>query len=130
MLPSKFHLACSLAGLSAVLEAVKAIYNAIQTAIEFMPRILAILIRVFEGELTQIVRAGLEREELGVDATSPLEILDPEAAPGPVTVQAGGIRLRVSLSTVKSDFYGSCNALAQTRVSHARRIVYAGAERM
>jgi len=36
------------AGLTAVLEAVKAVYSAIQTAIEYMPRILAILIRVFD----------------------------------------------------------------------------------
>ena len=36
------------AGLSGVLEAVKAVYNAIQTAIEYMPRILAILIRAFD----------------------------------------------------------------------------------
>jgi hypothetical protein len=36
------------AGLTSVLEAVKAIYSAIQTAIEYMPRILAIIIRVFD----------------------------------------------------------------------------------
>jgi hypothetical protein len=86
--------------------------------------------RVFESELTQIVRAGLARDGHGVDAVSPLEILDPEAAPGPLTIDADGERWRVSLTTVESDFYGSCGALAQTRVSHARRLVYAGAERI
>ncbi|HET7833884.1 MAG TPA: DUF4157 domain-containing protein [Gallionella sp.] len=43
------------AGLSAVLEAVKAVYSAIQTAIEYMPRILGILIRVFDT-VVQIAR--------------------------------------------------------------------------
>jgi len=86
--------------------------------------------RVFDGELTQIVRAGLAREGLSVDATSPLEILNPEAAPEPLTVAAGGSLFKVFLGMVESDFYGSCNALAQARVSRARRIVYAGAERV
>ncbi len=36
------------AGVSAVLEAIKAVYDAIKTAIEYMPRILQILIRVFD----------------------------------------------------------------------------------
>jgi hypothetical protein len=85
--------------------------------------------RVFESELTQIVRAGLARDGLGVGATSPLEILDPEAAPGPLTVAAAaGSLFRVSLATIESDFYGGCDALAQARVSHARRTVYAGAQ--
>ena len=86
--------------------------------------------RVFEGDLTQIVRAGLARDGHPVDATSPLEILDPEAAPGDLTVAAGEARFRVSLGVVESDFYGSCKALAQARVSHARRIVYERADRL
>jgi hypothetical protein len=86
--------------------------------------------RVFESDLTQVVRAGLARDGHGVGATSPLEILDPDAAPGPLTVFAAGTLFRVSLSTVESDFYGSCKALAQSRASHARRTVYAGAERL
>ena len=86
--------------------------------------------RVFEGDLVQIVRAGLSRDGHPVDATSPLEILNPEAAPEDVLVVAGATRLRVSLGVVESDFYGSCKALAQARVSHARRIVYERAERL
>ena len=83
--------------------------------------------RVFETDLVQIVRAGLARDGHGVDATSALEILNPEAAPEDLMVMTGGTRLRVSLGVVESDFYGSCKALAQARVSHARRIVYQGA---
>ncbi len=86
--------------------------------------------RVFESELAQIVRAGLARDGHGVGATSPLTLLDPEAAPGDVTVAAGRTLIRVSLTVVESDFHGSCQALAQARVSHARRIVYAGAQRL
>ncbi len=86
--------------------------------------------RVFEGELAQVVRAGLARDGHPVGATSPLEVLNPEAAPGDLTVAAGDRRFRVSLALVESDFYGSCKALAQARVSHARRIVYAAAERL
>ena len=47
------------AGLSAVLEAVKAIYNAIQTAIEYMPRILGILVRAFDTVI-QIARGVID----------------------------------------------------------------------
>ena len=83
--------------------------------------------RVFEGELAQIVRAGLAQDGFAVSATSPLQILNPEAAPGELTVTAGEVMLQVSLDVVESDFYGSCKALAQARVSHARRIVYTGA---
>ena len=83
--------------------------------------------RVFEGELSQIVRAGLARDGHAVGATSPLEILNPEAAPEDLIVTAGTTRLRVSLAVVESNFYGSCKALAQARVSHARRLVYSAA---
>jgi hypothetical protein len=83
--------------------------------------------RVYEGELAQIVRAGLAQDGYAVNATSPLEVLNPEAAPADLTVAAGETLLRVSLGVVESDFYGSCKALAQARVSHARRIVYTGA---
>jgi len=83
--------------------------------------------RVFESELTQIVRAGLARD-YGVAATAPLDILNPEAAPDDLSVAADGTLFRVSLATIESDFYGSCKALAQARVSHARRTVYAGGE--
>lgn len=86
--------------------------------------------RVFEGDLTQVVRAGLARDGHGIGATSPLQILNPEAAPGDLTVAAGEARFRVSLGVVESDFYGSCKALAQARASHARRIVYESAERL
>ena len=84
--------------------------------------------RVFEDELSQVVRAGLARDGHSVGATTPLQILNPEAAPGDLTVAAGDVRFRVSLTTAESDFYGSCKAFAQARISHARRIVYAGAE--
>jgi hypothetical protein len=86
--------------------------------------------RVFDSELTQVVREGLARDGHGVGATSPLQVLNPEAAPGHLTVAADGTLLRVSLNVVDSDFYGSCTAVAQARVSHTRRIVYAGAERL
>jgi hypothetical protein len=86
--------------------------------------------RVFDSELTQIVRAGLARDRHGVSATSPLEILNPEEAPADLTVAAEGSRFRVSLATIASEFYGSCNALAQARISRARRIVFEGAERL
>jgi hypothetical protein len=86
--------------------------------------------RVFDSELTQIVRAGLARDNHGVSATSPLEILNPEDAPADLTVAAEGSRFRVSLATIASEFYGGCDALAQGRVSRARRIVFAGAERL
>jgi hypothetical protein len=84
--------------------------------------------RVFDSELVQIVRAGLARDGHGVGATSPVQILNPEAAPAPLTVAAQGALFRVSLNLVESEFYGSCTALAQARISRARRIVYAGAE--
>lgn len=80
--------------------------------------------RVFESELSQIVRAGLSREGHPVGATSSLEILNPEAAPEDLIVAAGTTRYRVSLDVVESDFYGSCKALAQERISHARRLIY------
>jgi hypothetical protein len=86
--------------------------------------------RVFESELTQIARAGLAREGHDVGATSALEILNPEMAPGPLNVTAEGRLFRVSLSTVDSDFYGSCEALAVQRVSHVRRVIFDGAERV
>ena len=82
---------------------------------------------MFEGELSQIVRAGLARDGHAVGATSPLEVLNPEAAPDDLIVRAGTARFRVSLAVVESDFYGSCKALAQARLSHARRFVYAAA---
>ena len=84
--------------------------------------------RVFEGELSQIVRAGLAQDGHAVGATSPLEILNPEAAPEDLMVRAESARFRVSLAVVESDFYGSCKALAQARVSHARRLVYSAAQ--
>ena len=80
--------------------------------------------RVFEGELSQIVREGLSRDGHPVGSISPLEILNPEAAPEDLIVVAGTARFRVSLGVVESDFYGSCKALAQERISHARRLVY------
>jgi hypothetical protein len=86
--------------------------------------------RVYESELAQVVRAGLAKDGHAVGATSPLRILNPEAAPEDVTVTAGEASFRVSLGLVDSDFFGSCKALAQARVSHARRIVYAGAQRL
>jgi hypothetical protein len=86
--------------------------------------------RVFESELTQVVRRGLARDGYGVGSTSPLEILNPQAAPGDLTVTADGTLFQVSLATIESDFYGSCAALARARISHSRRIVYAGAERV
>ena len=86
--------------------------------------------RVFDGELLQVVRAGLARDGHGVGSTSPLQILDPEAAPSDLTVVAGPARFRVSLGVVESDFYGSCKALAQAKRSHARRIVYREAVRV
>lgn len=86
--------------------------------------------RVFESGLVQVVRAGLAREGHPVSAASPLEILNPEAAPADLMVVAGTTRFQVSLGVVESDFYGSCKALAQARVSHARRIVYDTARRL
>ena len=86
--------------------------------------------RVFENELTQVVRAGLARGGHGVGATSPLWILNPEAAPGPLTVATDAASFRVSLDEIESDFFGSCTALARARVSHARRIVFGVAERL
>ena len=83
--------------------------------------------RVFESELSQVVRAGLAGGGHPVGATSPLDIINPEAAPGDLTVAAGEARFRVCLSMVESEFFGSCKAVAQARISHARRIVYAGA---
>ena len=65
------------AGLSGVLEAVKAVYNAIQTAIEYMPRILGILIRVFDT-VTQIASGVLgpaaEMVETGFRMAMPVVI--------------------------------------------------------
>jgi hypothetical protein len=84
--------------------------------------------RVFEGELLQIVRAGLARDGHAVGAVSPLEILNPEAAPADLTVSANGVLFRVRLGMAETDFFGSCKAVAQGRVSHGRRIVYAGAD--
>ncbi len=83
--------------------------------------------RVYDSELTQIVRAGLARDGHGVGATSPLQVLDPQSAPGDLRVATDRGLFQVSLSTVESDFFGSCTAVAQARSSHARRIVYAGA---
>ena len=86
--------------------------------------------RVFESELTQIVRAGLALDGHGVGATTPLQILNPEAAPGHLTVATEDALFRVSLDEIESDFYGSCTALARARVSHARRTIFIGAEPM
>jgi hypothetical protein len=86
--------------------------------------------RVFENELTQIVRAGLARDGQVVSATSPVRILNPEAAPGELTVATENAIFRVFLEEIESNFYGSCTALARARVSHARRTVFAGAERL
>ena len=86
--------------------------------------------RVFENELTQIVRAGLAREGRGVGATSPLRILNPEVSPGQLTVATEEALFKVSTDEIDSDFYGSCTALTRARVSHARRTVFAGAEQL
>ncbi len=85
--------------------------------------------RVFESELTQIVRAGLARDGHGVGTTSPLRLLDPEAAPGEVEVAAegGARRFAVSIGTVQTVFYGSCASLAGGKASKVQRLVYQGA---
>ena len=86
--------------------------------------------RVFEDPLTQVVRAGLARDGHAVGATTPLQVLNPHAAPGEVMAAAGGETFLVSLETVESEIYGSCSAVAQGRTSRVRRSVYAGARRM
>ena|GEM_PF-2131012 len=84
--------------------------------------------RVFEDELTQVVRAGLAKAGYLAGATSAVEIANPESVPDDLMVSAEEKKFWVSLSTVESSFYGSCKALAQTRGSRARRVVFTGAE--
>jgi hypothetical protein len=85
--------------------------------------------RVFESEMTQIVRAGLARDGHAVRAASALKLLNPDAAPGEVEVSAedGARRFAVMIGTAQTAFYGSCTALAEERPSKVRRLVYQGA---
>jgi hypothetical protein len=86
--------------------------------------------RVFENELTQVVRAGLAASGYLASATSTVDIANPESVPDDLMVAAEEKKFRVSLGYVESNFYGSCKALAQVRNSRARRVVFAGAEQL
>lgn len=86
--------------------------------------------RVFENELTQVVRAGLAQAGCLTSATSPVEIANPESVPDDLMVSAEDKKFRVSLGYAESSFYGSCKALAQARGSRTRRVVFAGAEQL
>jgi hypothetical protein len=86
--------------------------------------------RVFENELTQVVRAGLAKAGYLASATSAVEIANPESVSDDLMVSAEEKKFRVSLGYVESSFYGSCKALAQVRGSRARRVVFAGAEQL
>jgi hypothetical protein len=85
--------------------------------------------RVFESELTQVVRAGLARDGISTHATAPIRVLNPEAAPGEVRValDADGRSWVVSLAMEETRFYGSCAAAERGKLSRRRSLVYAGA---
>ena len=81
--------------------------------------------RVFEGSLTQVVRAGLAREGLYNHATAPIVVAP--AHDGDVRVSAGGAAYLVSLQVTETGFFPSCERMAAGRASKARQTVYAGA---
>jgi hypothetical protein len=85
--------------------------------------------RVYESELTQVVRAGLARDGHGADARAPIEILTPTPLDGEVEVAlaADGRRFSVGLASIETRFFSSCEALEEGKASRARRLVYVGA---
>ena len=83
--------------------------------------------RVFEPPLTQVVRAGLARDGLYNDATSPLVLNREDALSSQVWVSAenGGRRFEVTLGAVQVRFYASCAKLAKAQAATGQRTTYA-----
>jgi len=83
---------------------------------------------VFEPQLVQIVRAGLAREGLVVDARTPIAVeWDGE---GPATARAGEARFAVELKRTEVAFFGSCTDLERGRRSTVQRTVFLAARRL
>jgi hypothetical protein len=80
--------------------------------------------RVYESPIAQIVRAGLAREGRSVTATSPLVVVNPQDAPGPLEVLASGERYQVFLSRREIRFFGDCRSVVRERVSRESRLFY------
>ena len=83
--------------------------------------------RVFEAQLTQVVRAGLARDGWLRDANTPLAIAG-EAADGALEVEWDGGRYAVSLEPMETRFFSSCANMDRGRTSRGRRFTYAGAQ--
>lgn len=109
-------------GLSGILEAIKAIYSAIQTAIEYMPRILGILIRVFDT-VTQIahgvIAPAARMVESGLHMAMPVVI-------GFLANYAGlggiGERIREIIGNVRERVDNAILGLIDRAISAIRRI--------
>lgn len=88
--------------------------------------------RVYDPQLTQVVRAGLAGEGLYNDATAPLAITrrDPAGLELLVAAEAGRLRFQVVLSQTEVRFYPSCARLGQDRPSSGQRLLYAGGRRL
>lgn len=84
--------------------------------------------RIFDPQLTLVVRAGLARDGLLDHATAPLTLTpwDDDASQLRVTEAPGGRTFLVALTERDVRFYPDCADLAEGRTSSARRTVYAG----
>lgn len=83
---------------------------------------------VFDPQMVQLVRAGLAREGLVNDTTSPIVITPRD--PCEVEASVAGRRYRVRLRVAEVEFYGSCAALSAAKPSHGHRTVFDHAELM
>lgn len=83
--------------------------------------------RVYDPPLTQIVRAGLARDGLLDDATTPLSVTQRAPDEAEVRAEALGVAFRVRLGVAELSFFGSCDKLEAGRTSRGRRTIYQAA---
>lgn len=86
--------------------------------------------RAYDSPLAQVVRAGLARDGLLNDATTPLTVRELGGGEVEALAPALGLTFRVRLGVAELSFYGSCDKLEAQRRSKGRRPVYETAERV
>jgi hypothetical protein len=84
--------------------------------------------RVYDPPLAQVVRAGLARDGLLNDATTPLTVTALSDDEVVARADALGLSFRVRLGVSELQFFGSCDKLEEGRLSRGQRPVYVAAQ--
>ena len=83
--------------------------------------------RVFDEELTQVVRAGLARDGIVSEAAGAIALLERRRDSVRVAIDGGERVFSIRLGTAETRFFASCASMDRERRSRGQRITYEGA---